>query len=529
MDVSTTIDRFDATLTSAKKNRLLFLRFFLCGLLLPLSFAPFHIPGIAVLSLALFYHQLTVNHQRYAFFHGLAFGLGFFGLGISWIIVSIHEYGHLNYFLSLLITSLFILYLSMFPALMAYLFCRGTKKTFSIFSCVAFSALWIISEYSRAAFLTGFPWLLIGFGQFDAPTKYLLPVVGVYGIGFITCFIASLLVLGFKNQGIKRFNYLAVALALLLAPTLIKGKKWVDMDVSPVSVGIIQANMSMRDKWDETLFWQLLKRYRQDAEQLLGTQLIVMPESAIPLPARYISDFLEELQQQAKKSGSAIMLGIPQETTMDEEHYFNALITLGQARGSYLKQHLVPFGEYIPKALIPITNWLDIPDANLQPGKARQTLITVHQHPVASLICYELAYGSILRQQLPEAQWIVSISDDGWFGRSLAVYQQQQMAQVRSLQSSRYQVVANNDGLSSVINNEGDIVSSLPAFSSGVLKAALYPMTGSTPWVITGDAPILLISALICLLYLLNKQTKQKDSPETIAAEHKRRYPYQPV
>lgn len=528
MDFSKPIENPNS-LTHTRNNIAHFFRFFIFGLLLPLSFAPFHIPGMAVLSIALFYHQLSGNHCKTPFLCGLAYGLGFFGLGVSWIFVSIHEYGHLNQLVSALITLAFILYLSLFPALMTLLFCRTVIKPLTLFSGLAFSALWVLCEYARSTFMTGFPWLLLGFGQFDAPGKYLLPVIGVYGLGFLTCFAATILAICFKKQGIERTKYLAFLIALLMTPLLLAGKQWGEEDSKAVSIGIIQANMSMRDKWDETLFWQLLERYQQDAEQLLGTQLIVMPESAIPLPASYISDFLEDLQQQAKKAGSAILLGIPQPATIDEEKYFNALIALGKAKGSYLKQHLVPFGEYMPRFILPLTDRLGIPDANLQPGKPKQGLIKVQNHPIASLICYELAYGDLLRQQLPAAEWIVSISDDGWFGHSLAMYQQQQMAQVRSLQASRFQVVANNDGLSSLINNQGDIVSSLPAFSSGVLRASLYPMTGTTPWILMGDSPFLLFSAAISLLFFYIRQTSKKDSLETIAAKHKRRYPYQPV
>jgi apolipoprotein N-acyltransferase len=277
------------------------------------------------------------------------------------------------------------------------------------------------------------------------------------------------------------------------------------------------------------LFWQLLQRYQQDTESLLGTQLIVLPESAIPLPASYIGDFLTNLHEEAKRVGSAILLGIPQPTTVEEDYYYNSLISLGHAKGSYLKQHLVPFGEYIPNLFLRASSWLGIPDANLKSGRSNQSLIKVHNHPIASLICYELGYSNLLRQQLPSAKWIVSISDDGWFGHSLALYQQQQMAQALSLLSARYQVVANNDGLSSIINTQGDVVSSLPAFNEGILKSQLFPSKGITPWVSFGDTPILLFSLLIIVLALIQSLFNGKVSFWPIAAKNKRRYPYQPL
>lgn len=490
-------------------------RSFLYGLLMPLSFSPFHIPGAAILGLAFFYAQITHKQNQRPFLSGFFFGLGYFGLGVSWIFVSIHQYGHLNYFLSAFLTLLFLMYLSLFIGFMAFLFKQLTStRKHTLFSGLLFSALWVLFEYFRSTLFSGFPWLLIGFGQFDAPSKYLLPIIGVFGVGFLTCFSATLLTNAIQQRGTQRqFSFLVLVL-LVLSPLLLKTKHWSQQNQKAMSVGIIQANLSMRDKWDERLFWQVLKRYQQGMKQLLGLELIVMPESAIPLPANYMSGFLTHLHAKAIHAGSAVMLGIPQPTKQNSHRYFNALISLGEAKGGYLKQHLVPFGEYIPKPLQTLSKWLEIPDAHLMAGHKNQLLVNVQKHPIATLICYELAYSDLLRHQLPQAEWIVSISDDGWFGHSLAMYQQLQIAQVRSLEVARYHVVANNDGLSSVINANGEVINSLPAFNSGLLKAKLLPMTGTTPWVYWGNRPILLFCALILMI--------------AIAANHKRRYSNQP-
>jgi apolipoprotein N-acyltransferase len=127
----------------------------------------------------------------------------------------------------------------------------------------------------------------------------------------------------------------------------------------------------------------------------------------------------------------------------------------------------------------------------------------VQKQAIATLICYELAYSDLLRKQLPLAKWIVSISDAGWFGHSLAMYQQLQMAQVRSVETARYQVVANNDGLSSIIDTQGKIKSSLPAFTKGILKAEVISATGTTPWVYFGNSPILFLCLFIVLFSAL--------------------------
>lgn len=487
------------------------LRSFFAGLLVPCGFAPIHMPGMAILGIALLFAQLRRQTVKQSFYTGFVFGLGFFGLGISWIYVSIYTYGHLNPPLAACITLVFVAYLALFPGLVAMLYRRLAIDQSLLFNCFLFSAIWCLVEFLRATFLTGFPWLLLGVGQFDSPLKYLLPIAGVFGVSFITCLAAACLATGMQTPK-KRHLWIIAFIAILMAPMLLKNHEWTTTHSPKVSVGVIQANISMRDKWDEKLFWQILQHYEHEVLQLIGKkELIIMPESAIPVPINYVSDFLNELDQRAKKGNSAILFGIPEPTSTDDLAYYNTLATVGTAQGSYLKQHLVPFGEFIPKPFQQISRWLALPAANLKSGKNRQPLVTVQNHPIASLICFEVAYPQLLRNQLPQAEWIVSISDDGWFGHSLAVYQQLQMSQVLSIQTGRFQIVANNDGLSSVINTHGDIVESLPVFSSGILNGSVTPATGASPWIYLGDRPALLMSlfiVLMSLVFLIKKRRK---------------------
>ena len=477
--------------TVREASRFHLLRAFFSGLLLPLGFAPFHFPGLTVLGIALLFLSLTKTSPKQSFLIGFFFGLGFLGFGVSWVYVSIHEYGHLHPLLAAGITLLFIAYLALYLGFVTLCYNTLAIRSSSFFCALLFSSLWCLGEYLRASIFGGFPWLLLGFGQMDSPLNHLLPVIGVSGVSWLTCFAGTVLAHSTRTTGNARILLLILLVTLLTSPLLLKHKAWSTPNNTPVSVGIIQANLSMRDKWDESLFWQLLENYQQAALRLMGkTQLIVMPESAIPLPMSYVSDYLDLLDQQAKQTGSSILLGIPQSTRFDDTAYYNALLGLGDAEGIYLKQHLVAFGEFTPPFLSTLTRWLGLPLPNMAKGLAHQPLVRVNHHPIATLICYELAFPELLRQQLPLAEWIVSISDDGWFGHSLAVYQHLQMAQVLSKQTGRYQIVSNNDGLSSVINETGDIVNALPVFSAGILEATIQPATGSTPWVTLGDTPI---------------------------------------
>ncbi len=471
------------------------------GAILPLSFAPFHFPGLALLSLALLFSLLKSGSLKHAFQIGLLYGLSFFGLGVSWIYVSIHEYGHLHGMIAFAITLVFILYLSLYLGFFALAFRAMTRKANSLWRCTLFSALWCIFEFLRAKGLGGFPWLSLGFGQIDSPLRHLLPIVGVFGVGFITCFLSGLLALSFQKKERQTHLYLMLFVTLLLAPLLLKSKTWTHPGKEKISAAVVQANLSMRDKWDEALFWKLFEHYQTQIESLLGKkQLIVLPESAIPVPSHYISEPLEYIDKEAKTKQTAILLGIPIPTPKNPTLFYNGLLGLGEADGAYFKRHLVAFGEFIPSFLSFLHEWLFLPP-NLSQGPIKQPLMHVKGHAIASLICYELAFPELLRTQLPEAEWIVSVSDDGWFGRSLAVFQHVQMAQTLSKQTERDQILANNDGLSAMIQSTGDIINILPAFSAGVLDAHITPQQGNTPWAEYGDRPFIMGCLVLLLLY----------------------------
>jgi apolipoprotein N-acyltransferase len=475
---------------------------FLAGLIGPLGFAPFHYPGCTLLSIAFLFFVIQNCGAKKAFRLGFTYGMAYFGLGVSWVIVSIHDYGQMNYLLSTLITCSFLMYLSLFPACVAALYTLLHYKRHPLISMFAFCSLWCLFEWLRAHFLTGFPWLLTGTTQIDTPLKYLAPYVGVYGLSFFTALSACSLVVALSEPTQKRLGYLTAFVLILIAPFLLKPISWTHLSNKSISVGGIQANLSMRDKWDEALFWNMLAHYKQTTDTLWDKKLIILPESAIPLPSSYLNDYLHQLHEKALKAKSALLLGILQPANNEETQYFNSMMSLGMAKGRHAKYQLVPFGEYIPKPFIMFNRLFGLPEPNITPGKKKQSLIKVFNYPIASLICYEIAYPNLLRAQMPDAQWIVSISDNGWFGKSLASYQQLQMSQFLSLITGRFQVVVNNDGLSSVINTSGDLMQALPAFSSGVLHSVITPATGSTPWIILGDYPALIFCAMLLFFIL---------------------------
>lgn len=480
-----------------------YLKIFFAGFLLPLGFAPFHRPELAILGLAYLFAKILNSTPKRSLILGFIFGVGYFGLGVSWVIISIHDYGQLNYTLSALITLVFISYLAIYPALCVYFFKILQFKNSIFLSIILFSAMWCLSEYIRANFLTGFPWLLIGTCLIDTPLRNLAPIIGIPGLSLACAFIASLLAACIVEKSFKRYYCLVALLSIIFSPILLQNIQWTDLSTKPISVGAVQANLATRDKWDESLVKDLLTYYQVQTEKLIGKQLVILPESAIPLPPNYLNVYLSNLHEKALAANSALILGIIQPHDVDKTQFYNSILSLGYAKGVRNKHKLVPFGEYIPKPFVTINRMLNLPEPNITPGQEQQQSITIFNKPIASLICYEIAFPNLLRKQMPNSQWIVSISDNGWFGHSLASYQQLQMSQMLALLTGRYHVVVNNDGLSSVINDKGYVVVGLKAFSSGILEGEIFAGSGATPWVLWNDTPAL-IFCFLCIILMLS-------------------------
>jgi apolipoprotein N-acyltransferase len=475
------------------------------GMLYCLAFSPFDMPGLIFISFAIFYAHLYQTPTKKTIKLGAVFGLGLFGFGVSWVIISIHDYGNIHYLPAAIITLIFIIYLSCFTIGSALLFNILTQGIRPLFSAFIFAAVWVSFEWLRANLMTGFPWLLAGTSQINTPLKYLAPVIGTYGISFLVCLASAFIANSMVKNGQRKSFYIISAVIIIISPLSMKNIHWTKVEPAPLTTAIIQLNMSMRDKWEDSLFWNILNQYEENTQKSYNNDLIILPESSIPAPDIYVSDFLKLLNHQAKSKKSAILLGILEAIRPENKLYHNALIGLGEAKGHYAKRHLVPFGEYIPSFFRQISQWLLLPQTDIIEGTNLQKNISIKGIPIATLICYEIAYPSLLKNVLPGAAFIVSISDNGWFGHSLASFQQLQMARMLSLQTGRYLALANNDGLSSIIDVQGNVIQSLPAFKSGILQDKIYKASGASPWVIWGDTPLWSIVIIILVAAIILK------------------------
>lgn len=451
------------------------------GACLTLAFAPFHVFLLGILVPAFLLSLWYLETPKQAFLSGWLFGIGFFGTGVYWVYISIHTFGKAPPALAFLITILFIATLALFPAIQGWLTRRLFKGNHLIWG---FPFIWVLFEIIRTYVLTGFPWLLLGYSQMDSILRNMAPVLGVYGVSFITLIFSSLLTaLFFIRQRKILFGFPVVVTLIWLS---LWGMGFSSFGVHPtgkeLTVSLVQGNIHQTLKWKFSELKNILEVYRRLTGQNLSSDLVVWPEAAIPMLQGDAQNFLDEIALLAKRHDMAVILGIP---IAYNTNFYNGIIVLGQGEGTYLKRQLVPFGEYIPfRSLLSfILNHIQIPMSDMSPGSTNQGLLKVKGVSLSASICYEIAYPVLIASQLPEAQMLVTLTDDSWFDPSIARDQQLQMTQMRALEVGRYLLAATNDGVTAIINAKGGIVGTIKPTKEGVLTSIVPAMAGSTPWV----------------------------------------------
>lgn len=485
------------------KNSLFYLAIFLIGSSLTLAFAPFNIWLFAIVCptlLLLFWENIS---PKRAFFRGAVFGLGFFSSGVSWVYVSLHDYGQANPWLAGILTFLMIVVLLFYIALSGYLLNYFfPKKNISRY-LLAFPSLWVLGEWFRGWVFTGFPWLFLGYSQLETPLAGLAPVISVFGISWVvaaTAGLLALLILHPKQLSNRWFIICGTLIVgLWITGFVLKNVIWTKPDGEPIQVSLIQGNIPQTLKWQPDQAEKSLSIYKKLTKQHWDSQLIIWPEAAITAPPIQVQGYLKALEKTSKAHKSTIITGIPMQ---ENNLFYNGMIALGNGHGSYYKRHLVPFGEFMPLRflLLWLEDYVQIPMSDFSRGQRYQPLIEANQIPIASFICYEIAYPSEVLDALPAGKLLVVLSDDSWFGKSIAPPQHLQIAQMRALETGRYLLMSTNDGMTAIVDAKGKIQAITPRFQVMVLSGKVQPMTGSTPWVRIGIYPVMILMGLFLLL-----------------------------
>lgn len=481
----------------------------LSGLLLPLAFAPFAWRVFAWISPALLLLALLDTNHKYAAWRGYLFGLGCFGFGASWIHVSIHEFGNTGLPFAIFFTAFFVAFLSLFPAIAFGAFRWLFPKDTLITLCLGFPTFWVIAEWVRANFWTGFPWLLMGNTQIDTAFKNIIPSVGVYGVSWVLVLSAALLtttLISFRKKSWKAgISLTAIFIALLLAPRLFPIHEPTESGENQ-SVALIQPNISQHLKWRRDFRVPTLKRYANMTEAHLGADLIIWPENAIPMFHDEALPFLDSVDGWMKTHESTLITGLPFKVSSLE--YYNSIQALGNGSGLYHKHHLVPFGEFVPlESLIRgIVNFFDLPMSSFSQGDKDQAPLKLNGYSVAPFICYEIAYPEYVARLSKEAGVIVTISNDTWFGTSIGPHQHLEMAQMRAIETQRYVLRSTNNGISAIINPKGEITATAPQFEQATIVGEYQAIKGQTGYMRWGNWPVGVLVFVVVVIGLLGRK-----------------------
>lgn len=469
----------------------------LAGAALPLAFAPFGWWWLAPFCLAVLFAIGISAPTRTAGRAAYLFGLGFFGVGVSWVYISMDRYGHSGPVLAAVLTVGLVAFLALFPWICVKLARRLCPRQGIAALLIAFPVAWVVLEWVRTWLLTGFPWLLLGYSQTDGPLQTLSPVFGVLGLSLALSFLAGVLAWVLTGPRPARvFTGIGLAALLLLSARLLD-REWVEVAGEPLSVVLIQGNVAQDQKWSPEFLEITLERYRNLTEAHWGVDLIVWPEAAVPnWYHRLAYDYLEPLAEEGARHGTELVLGIPF-LDLETGDAFNSIISMGEDSGIYHKRHLVPFGEYVPLRDV-LGRALDIlgaPMSDFQAGTASIPLRAAGYDMGAS-ICYEVVFGPEVAEALPDSQMLINISNDAWFGDSLAPHQHLQMARMRSMETGRDMLRATNTGITTVIDYKGRITARAPQFEVASLAAQAVPRNGATPYVRWLDLPVLSLLAI---------------------------------
>ena len=461
------------------------------GALLTCSWAPLQWWPLAIVCPAVLMYLWDFSTPRHAAWLGFWFNFGTFCTGIYWIYTGVHTLAPAWIALSLMMGLVSIM--ALYHALLGYAVARWLPPHGALRWLVGLPAAWAFIEWWRGWFLSGFAWLSLGYTQTDTWLAALAPVIGIYGVSGVLLLSAGALVALVRGSTRTRVIAVVVLIVPWIVARTLAGVEWTQASGKPVGVAIAQGAIPQSEKWLESNHDATLNLYRKLAESGFGTPLIVFPEASLPDLANELGPYLRSLYRDASSHGSAVVLGI---LRADEEaRYYNSVLALADDVQWYSKNHLVPFSEFFPVPGV-VMRVMNLPFGDFTRGGDAQPPLRAAGLKLATTICYEDAYGSSQLAVLREADVLVNVTNDAWFGRGSARYQHLQIARMRAIEAQRYMLRAANDGISAVIGPRGEVVASAPEFKRFVLHSSVTPRMGLPPYARMGNWLIVAVATL---------------------------------
>ena len=506
------------------------------GLSLTLAFAPFDYAYISLFSLTAF--LILLMQTQHPKLIGFMFGFGWFGAGISWVHVSIAEFGGVPLIVSLFIMGLLVSYLALFVMLFSLIIHKLSSRYGYALPLATAPVLWLAMETLRSVLFTGFPWLSLGYSQINTVLGQFAPIIGETGITTLLVILAScgayIILLARSKTAYKLpplIKYSAYSTLIIVffsawfAPHFILNDRINTAQDKSFSVGIVQGNIEQSMRWVPELDQPIMDKYLKLTDTLWQNDVVIWPEAAVPKLESEAQPFLHQIDAQAYATHTGLITGIVN-YDFGRDLILNQLITLGRKNANldqpqyyyghnnrFAKHHLLPIGEFIP-----LENWLrglapifDLPMSSFTRGAYVQENLQANGLWFVPAICFEIVFPRQIRANItPQSNAIITVSNDAWFGDSHGPHQHMQIAQMRALEFGLPVIRVTNNGITGVVDHHGQIQSRLPQFTEGVLVDTVTTPTSTTLYRQYGDTipfgVALLWMLLILGLYFLQLQ-----------------------
>lgn len=483
----------------------------LAGAIAPLSLAPFNYWPLGIISLMALVIGGKGLSARLAMLVGFVYGLGLYGVGASWVYISISQFGSTSKGLSFVLTALFVAGLALAFSLPFYAYGYVNKRWRLML--LSFPAVWVLGEWMRSWFLTGFPWLYLGYAHIETPLSGWAPILGVFGLSFFVAVTAVALVvtaasLAQRTIGAKVYASLALLAFTWIGGATLKSIQWTDMSTDEIRVGMAQGNIPQEKKWDPDFLDDTYEIFNGLSESLWQLDWVIWPEAAIPLMYHTALPDLRYIDRKAKNTNTVFITGILYDQD-EPERYFNSLVARGTGSGITFKTRLVPFGEYVPLEhwLRGLIDFFDLPTSVIHPGPAYTRGLDANGVEIAPSICYEVVYPDLVAERAGTSGALLTVSNDAWFGLSIGPIQHFQMAQMRALENGRYMIRATNNGLSGIIDPKGRTLVQGGRYTRESITGTIYAASGTTPFTTLKSWPTVIAGFLLfALSMLLNRK-----------------------
>jgi apolipoprotein N-acyltransferase len=526
------------------------------GLFIPLSFPKSDLELLAWIALVPLHWALDGKTKAQAFWIGWLSGtIAFTGM-MAWVVTAMTTYGKVplpvSYGILLLLTAYLGLYVGLYSAGAVWFRSLIPRYGFFVFPC-----LWVTLELIRTYALSGMPWGLLGYSQYrQIEIIQIADHMGVYGVSFLIVLVnvalaefLSWLMPYFRNFRPARLPWELAAMAALLVTlswqyglVTLSETPFSDVPRSSITVGVVQPNVDQAVKWDTAYREETIARFDRLTEKLgRATDLVVWPEAATPFVFEREPVYQLQLMALANRAQAPILFGSPAVRFYPDRrpYLMNSAYLLapdGQLLGRYDKHHLVPFGEYIPfkSSLLFFLDKLVEGIGDFEPGTGSAVLTLTPRSKSATAgkveatpkpisfgvaICYEVIFPNLVRQfALNGAEFLVTVTNDAWFGASSAASQHFSMVVFRSVENHLAFARSANTGISGFIDPFGRIVEATPIFTEQAVKATMQVWRPHTFYSRHGDVFAYGCAIICALLFLFGIFRTKESEPDAIAA-----------